>query len=241
MKKFGLIGYPLGHSFSKSYFEKKFADQQIEASFDNFQINELKELRTLIQRNQLQGFNVTIPHKESIMQFLDEIDEVAKLIGAVNCVQVKEGRLIGYNTDVIGFELSLMKIIQQPIQALVFGTGGSAQAVKFVLRKHQIPFQSVSRNEAKDCLTYADLDENIMKQYHLLINTTPVGMYPHIDQVLPLSYQFINKKHIAFDLIYNPPKTKFLTFCEAEGAQIKNGLEMLYNQADESWRIFMNP
>ncbi|MBP6624291.1 MAG: shikimate dehydrogenase [Chitinophagaceae bacterium] len=240
MKKFGLIGYPLGHSFSKSYFEEKFAEQHIEASYDNFPLKELNEIPALIQLNQIQGFNVTIPYKEKIIQYLDEIDEVAKLIGAVNCVQIKEGRLIGYNTDVIGFELSLMKIMQQPIQALVFGTGGSAQAVKFVLRKHQIPFQSVSRNEAKDCITYADLDENVMKQYHLLINTTPVGMYPHIDQVLPLPYQFISKKHIAFDLIYNPPKTKFLTFCEAEGAHIKNGLEMLYYQADESWRIFMN-
>ncbi len=239
MKKFGLIGYPLGHSFSKSYFEDKFATQHIEASYENFPLKDIHEIRKFIVDHNLQGLNVTIPYKESIIDFLDEIDETANMIGAVNCIHVKNGQLKGYNTDVIGFENSFMKLIHQPLSALVFGTGGSAQAVKFVLKKHQIPFQSVSRHEAKDCITYADLNEEIFKKYHLLVNTTPLGMFPHIDQALPIPYQYIHKNHVAFDLIYNPLKTKFLAFCEAEGALIKNGLDMLYCQADESWRIFM--
>jgi shikimate dehydrogenase len=231
----------LEHSFSKNYFTQKFKKEGIQATYENFSISDLDDLKTLLSKNDIDGFNVTIPHKESIIYFLDEIDIEAKKIGAVNCVKILNNKYIGFNTDVIGFEKSFLPFIssiQTCKKALVFGTGGANKAVLYVLQKHQIPFLQVSRNDILDGITYAEIDEKIMQEYSILINTTPVGMYPKVDDVLPLPFHLITKKHFVFDLVYNPAKTKLLSIAENEGAHIKNGLEMLHIQAEEAWKIF---
>lgn len=241
MKTFGLIGYPLEHSFSKFYFTGKFNKEGIEARYENFSLPNLDNIKTILSQNQLNGFNVTIPFKESIIHLLDDIDIEAKKIGAVNCVKISNNQLIGYNTDMIGFEKSFLPFIsaiQSPKKALVFGTGGANKAVLYILEKHQIPFLQVSRNEILDGITYADIDEKIMQEYSILINTTPVGMYPKVEEVLPLPFHLISDNHFVYDLVYNPEKSKLLSIAENQGAQIKNGLEMLHIQAEEAWKIF---
>jgi shikimate dehydrogenase len=241
MKKFGLIGYPLEHSFSKFYFTEKFKKEGIQATYENFSLTNIDNLKTILSQNKVDGFNVTIPYKESIIHLLDDIDSEAKIVGAVNCVKISNNQLIGYNTDIIGFEksfLSFISAIQTPKKALVFGTGGANKAVVHILKKHQIPFLQVSRNEILNGITYSDIDEKTMQEYSILINTTPVGMYPKIEEVLPIPYHLITDKHFVFDLVYNPEKSKLLSIAENQGAQIKNGLEMLHIQAEEAWKIF---
>lgn len=241
MLHFGLIGYPLSHSFSESYFRKKFETENINAIYKNYQIENPDSLKTIIEENNLDGINVTIPFKEKIIPYLDEIDEQAKSVGAVNCIRISNSKLTGYNTDVIGFQKCFLDFLpkEKKYKALVFGSGGSSKTVSFCLKKNNIPYLIVSRNKIEDTFQYKDIDENILKEYNLLINTTPVGMYPIIDDALPLPYQFINENHFAFDLIYNPEKTKFLFLCEQKNASIKNGLEMLHIQAEESYQIFI--
>lgn len=243
MKKFGLIGYPLEHSFSKFYFTEKFKKEGIQATYENFSLTNIDNLKTILSQNKVDGFNVTIPYKESIIHLLDDIDSEAKIVGAVNCVKISNNQLIGYNTDIIGFEKSFLPFIsaiQTPKKALVFGTGGANKAVVHILKKHQIPFLQVSRNEILNGITYADIDEKTMQEYSILINTTPVGMYPKIEEVLPIPYHLITDKHFVFDLVYNPEKSKLLSIAENQGAQIKNGLDMLHIQAEEAWKIFRN-
>lgn len=243
MKKFGLIGYPLEHSFSKFYFTEKFKKEGIQATYENFSLTNIDNLKTILAQNKVDGFNVTIPYKESIIHLLDVIDSEAKIVGAVNCVKISNNQLIGYNTDIIGFEKSFLPFIsaiQTPKKALVFGTGGANKAVVHILKKHQIPFLQVSRNEILNGITYADIDEKTMQEYSILINTTPVGMYPKIEEVLPIPYHLITDKHFVFDLVYNPEKSKLLSIAENQGAQIKNGLDMLHIQAEEAWKIFGN-
>ncbi len=239
MKHFGLIGCPLSHSFSERYFAEKFYTSSIDATYRNFELYDLDALADIIQLHHLDGFNVTIPYKEKVIPYLNELDEAAKEIGAVNCVKVQQEKLIGYNTDIIGFEKSLRGFIDSlEIKALVFGSGGASKAIRYVLNKMQIPFLMVSRNDILDSITYADLTEAILSEYTLLVNTTPVGMFPDVLKKIPLPYHLINESHYAFDLIYNPEKTAFLKRCEEQGAQIRNGFEMLTIQADESYRIF---
>jgi shikimate dehydrogenase len=243
MKKFGLIGYPLEHSFSKFYFTEKFKKEGIQATYENFSLSNIDNLKTILSQNKVDGFNVTIPHKESIIHLLDDIDSEAKIVGAVNCVKISNNQLIGYNTDIIGFEKSFLPFIsaiQSRKKALVFGTGGANKAVVYILKKHQIPFLQVSRNEILYGITYTDIDEKIMQEYSILINTTPVGMYPKVEEVLPIPYHLITDKHFVFDLVYNPEKSKLLLIAENQGAQIKNGLDMLHIQAEEAWKIFGN-
>ncbi len=243
MKKFGLIGYPLEHSFSKFYFTEKFKKEGIQATYENFSLTNIDNLKTILSQNKVDGINVTIPYKESIIHLLDDIDSEAKIVGAVNCVKISNNQLIGYNTDIIGFEKSFLPFIsaiQTPKKALVFGTGGANKAVVHILKKHQIPFLQVSRNEILNGITYADIDEKTMQEYSILINTTPVGMYPKIEEVLPIPYHLITDKHFVFDLVYNPEKSKLLSIAENQGAQIKNGLDMLHIQAEEAWKIFRN-
>ena len=243
MKKFGLIGYPLEHSFSKFYFTEKFKKEGIQATYENFSLTNIDNLKTILSQNKVDGINVTIPYKESIIHLLDDIDSEAKIVGAVNCVKISNNQLIGYNTDIIGFEKSFLPFIsaiQTPKKALVFGTGGANKAVVHILKKHQIPFLQVSRNEILNGITYADIDEKTMQEYSILINTTPVGMYPKIEEVLPIPYHLITDKHFVFDLVYNPEKSKLLSIAENQGAQIKNGLDMLHIQAEEAWKIFGN-
>lgn len=238
MKHFGLIGHTLTHSFSQAYFTQKFEKEGIEATYSNFPLADLDELVDVLRDNNLSGFNVTIPYKEKILSKLDWISPEAKTIGAVNCVRVDKGKLHGYNTDVIGFEQSLHEFYAGHGPALVFGNGGASKAIIFVLKQRGIPYQIVSRNEILDGITYADLNRECLESHPLLINTTPVGSYPNVEAYLPLTYKYVNSTHFAFDLVYNPPKTKFLEFCEAEGANIKNGHDMLVIQAEESFKLW---
>ena len=240
MKHYGLIGYPLSHSFSSSFFQQKFERKRIDASYRNFEITSLDELSELIDSQQLDGFNVTIPFKQKIIPWLTSLDVTATQIQAVNCVKVHHGKLHGYNTDCIGFENSLLPLLKDQIKALVFGTGGASLAIIYVLQKHQIPFLRVSRNEIANSISYADINQQLLQNYKLLINCTPLGMFPHTEEVLPIPYSWINDSHVAYDLIYNPEKTSFLQFCEAKGATIKNGLEMLQIQAEAAYQHFIN-
>lgn len=241
MKHYGLIGHPLSHSFSKEYFNNKFAKLGIQATYHLIDLPSLKGIREILERLQLSGCNVTIPFKEDIIQYLDEVDEIALNIGAVNCIQIKKNVYKGFNTDVIGFESSFLPAIKKPFhqhRALIFGTGGAAKAVQYVLLKHQIPFTFVSRNETKDAITYADLTPHIMQSHQLLIHCTPLGTFPNIDAMIPVPIQYIGSSHVVFDMVYNPTYSKLLTMAKLQGAKIINGLDMLHVQAEESWKIF---
>jgi shikimate dehydrogenase len=241
MRKFGLIGYPLGHSFSKKYFEAKFEKEGIkDCLYDLYEIEDITLFPKIVKENpELIGMNVTIPYKEKVIPYLDQLDPACQKIGAVNTIQFLNGKTIGHNTDVIGFEKSLLPLLKNHHQnALILGTGGAAKAVQFVLEKLNISFKYVSRKKAKEHLLYTDLNEEIIEKYTLIINTTPLGMFPKIDNLPNLPYQFISKKHLVYDLIYNPLETAFLQKAKAQGATIKNGLEMLQIQAEESWKIW---
>lgn len=238
MKKYGLIGHPLENSFSRTYFSNKFAKENIQASYQNFEMISLDSLQEVIQINQLDGLNVTHPFKEKIIPFLHQLDYTASLVGAVNCVRIRDGIYCGYNTDVIGFEKSVTPFFLPSTQALVFGTGGASKAIRFVLKKNNIPFLIVSREKNKNAIQYEEINANIANNYKLWINTTPIGMPPLEQIVLPLPYTLLNDSFVAYDLIYNPAKSLFLENCEKHGTIIKNGFEMLCLQADESYTIF---
>jgi len=241
MRLFGLIGYPLTHSFSKDYFGEKFKREAVEdCRYENFQLANIKELPKIIEDHaDLEGLNVTIPYKESVLSFLDEKNELVRQTGACNCIKIVNGKLVGFNTDVIGFERSLFSKLQSGHKnALVLGTGGAAKAVEFVLKKNQIHYTNVSRRHSQNNITYEELTPSLLEKNRLIINTTPVGMYPKVNEILPLPFEAITTKHFLFDLIYNPPKTLFLKKGEARGATIQNGYEMLVCQAEESWKIW---
>jgi shikimate dehydrogenase len=246
MNTYGIIGYPLTHSFSPDYFAQKFVREKLQqAVYKKFEIESIELLPKVIQKQPgLKGLNVTIPYKESIIPFLHALDETAQQVGAVNTIKVsvqKNGKkkLEGYNTDVYGFEKSLSKhISKKPAHALVLGTGGASKAVVYVLKKMKIPFELISREKKPNCLSYADLNEAYVEQNKLIINTTPVGMYPHVKDFPPIPYGGIKKGHLLFDLIYNPGESMFLKLGKQEGAQAVNGLEMLVYQAEKSWKIW---
>lgn len=237
MKKYGLIGYPLSHSFSPRYFSEKFQKEDIEAEYKAYPLEDIDHFIDL-RKEGLSGLNVTIPYKEVVMDYLDEIDDVAEAVGAVNTIVFKNGKTVGYNTDVYGFKVSLMKFIGSCFsgKALVLGSGGAAKAVKYVLKEASIPFKVVSRTGVD--LGYDEVDEKILKDYKLIINTTPLGMYPHIDEKPDLPYHAITSEHFLYDLIYNPEKTLFLNKGAEQGARIINGREMLVLQAENSWAIW---
>lgn len=245
MRKFGLIGFPLTHSFSKKYFTEKFETENItNCKYDLFSIADAREMIELIEREPfLCGLNVTIPHKLNVMAFLNEIDNAAKEIGAVNCVAINQNGenpvLKGYNTDVFGFEESLKPLLKKHHQkALIFGNGGAAKAVKYVLEQLKIPYLVVVRNPAPGAILYSAITKEILAEYKLLINSTPLGMLPNLESFPPIPYQFLDESHLAYDLVYNPHETAFLSKANAQGAKIKNGLEMLYLQAERSWQIW---
>jgi shikimate dehydrogenase len=241
MRLFGLIGYPLTHSFSKDYFAEKFKRETIEGChYENFPMANISELARLISGSpDLEGLNVTIPYKESVLSFLDEQNELVKQTGACNCIKIVNGKLTGFNTDVIGFEKSLLTNLQSYHKnALILGTGGAAKAVEFVLKKNHIHYTYVSRRHSKNNVTYEQLTPAVLEEHKLIINTTPVGMYPKVNEILPLPFEAITSKHFLFDLVYNPAKTSFLTKAEEKGATIQNGYEMLVCQAEESWKIW---
>lgn len=243
MKVYGLIGYPLSHSFSKGFFAEKFAREGIrECIYESFPIPSINELPALLaQYPDLQGLNVTIPYKEAVMSYLDELSPAAAQIRAVNCIRFKDGRKIGYNTDAIGFRRSLEPLLQSHHnRALILGTGGAAKAVQYVLESLSIPYKLVSRQVSADTIAYEQLDASIMASHTLIVNTTPLGMYPNVSAAPVLPYEHLTDRHLLYDLIYNPAVTAFLQQGADRGATIKNGHEMLILQAEASWEIWNN-
>lgn len=243
MREYGLIGYPLSHSFSQKYFTQKFEKEAIaDAVFHAFAIPSIEELPQLLKDHpQLVGFCITIPYKRSVMQYLDEVSDSVKQMDACNCVKINNGKLYGFNTDVVGFERSFIKHLQpHHTHALILGTGGASSAVEFVLKKLNIAYHFVSRtkDESKNILGYADVNEVLLATHSVIINCTPLGTYPNIDEAPVLPYHLLNSSHYLFDLVYNPPKTKFLLLGEQRGATIENGSEMLALQAEENWIIW---
>jgi len=262
---FGLIGFPLTHSFSRGYFTEKFAELGLADSHQylNFEMEDAVGFCDLREKYpDLRGCNVTIPHKESIMQYLDEIDPTAARIGAVNCIRFDEqGRTIGFNTDYKGFQQDLLQQLREhdwtakafglptnddlletfleETHALVLGTGGASLAVHEALRELGITTMAVSRTAGEDCLTYADISAEVMQEHHLVVNTTPLGMYPKVEGYPMLPYAAMGPAHYCYDLVYNPAETRFLRFAREAGAGTGNGTGMLLHQAEAGWEIWM--
>lgn len=237
---YGLLGKDIGYSFSRGYFAEKFKREGIsDAHYVNFDIPSIEEFREVISTEQLSGLNVTIPYKEEVIPFLDRIDRDAEQIGAVNTIALTSEGLTGYNTDAYGFEQSLLPLLDKSRgQALVLGTGGASKAVVFVLKRMGfIPFQ-VSRNPAENQLHYDDLDEKQIGSFSLIVNTTPLGTFPHTEAKADIPYEGIKPNQLAYDLIYNPAKTAFLQAFEQRGARTQNGFRMLQLQAEKAWAIW---
>ena len=242
MTKYGLIGYSLGHSFSKNFFDEKFRREGIsDNSYSLFPLETIQSFPQLIaNKPELRGLNVTIPYKESVIPYLHELDDTAKVIGAVNCIKITRGNLKGYNTDTLAFEKSLKRFLPRlPQQTFVLGTGGSAKAVAYALRLMNISYLKVSRTPTNDEIAYSDIAAN-MKQVNLFVNTTPLGMFPEVGGYVDLPYQLLTSRDFLFDLVYNPGETNFLRLGKERGASIENGLEMLQLQAELSWEIWNN-
>ena len=240
MRRFGLIGYPLTHSFSQKYFTQKFAELGLtDAVYENFSLRTIDELAAVLQKPDLRGLNVTIPYKKGVLPFLTMASDVVNIIGACNCIHMSGTDITGYNTDVVGFEQSLLPFLQpHHTKALILGTGGASAAVEYVLAKLGISFLHVSRKGGNGAISYEEVTEEIIATHSLIINTTPLGMYPDADAFPAIPYEYITSQHHLYDLIYNPAETKFLAKGRLKGATIQNGQEMLLLQAEESWRIW---
>ena len=244
MQKYGLIGYPLKHSFSISYFNEKFQSEGIDAEYVNFKIPSINDLPGIIKGNpNLQGFNVTIPYKEKVISYLDEIDKTAIPIGAINVVKVirQKGKvkLIGYNSDIIGFTRSIEPLLESHHKkALILGTGGAAKAVYHGLKSLGVESVYVTRQTRPDMLTYEELTPEIIAEHTIIVNCTPIGMYPQVDFCPNIPYEYLTPNHLLYDLLYNPDTTLFMKKGAAKGAVVKNGLEMLLLQAFAAWEIW---
>jgi shikimate dehydrogenase len=241
MRRFGLIGKTLKHSFSKSYFENKFEKEHItDCVFELFELPKIEDVRSLIGSfPDLKGFSITIPYKEQIIPLLHETDIAVDEAAACNCVKITNGKLKGYNTDTVGFRESLRYQLEpHHNKALILGTGGASKAVQSALRNLQISYQIVSRNPGSGEIHYSDLDNSVLEDHLLIVNATPVGTFPDVDASPEIPYQHLTNRHFLFDLVYNPPKTAFLAKGEMKGAKICNGYEMLVKQAEENWRIW---
>ena len=249
MRQFGLIGYPLSHSFSQKFFTEKFLQENIiNVKYDNFPIASIESFAGLWKENpNLEGLNVTIPYKKEVIPFLDHSSAVVQEIHACNCIRKFNNELYGYNTDVIGFEKSLLPFLKpHHTHALILGTGGASAAVQWVLQKLKIQFQIVSRkgnaieanNEMKAYLSYDQLAASVIESHTLIINTSPLGMYPNTNEAPPIAYEGITAQHHLYDLVYNPIETLFMKNGLAKGATVQNGLAMLHIQAEESWAIW---
>jgi shikimate dehydrogenase len=237
--QYGLIGYPLQHSFSPAYFAAKFEKEGIDAIYTAYPLDAISKFPQLLNAHPLRGLNVTIPYKRAVITYLDELDAAAKAIGAVNCIDIRDGISTGYNTDVMGFKNSLLSILQaHHMKALILGTGGASLAVRYVLDELGIAYTSVSRDKKEGTVSYEDLTREAVSEHKLIINTTPLGMGSHINVCPTLAYDAIDKDHLLYDLIYNPEETLFLQKGKEQGAAIKNGLEMLHLQAEASWDIW---
>ena len=239
-RKFGLIGKNIDYSFSKKYFSEKFKKENLDCTYSNFDIENISLIESILQKNGISGYNVTIPYKQEIIKFLDEIDEVAKAIGAVNTIKKIDNKNIGFNTDCIGFEKSLIPLIEnkKPDSALILGGGGASKAVKYVLKKFKINYSTVSRKEGKSEFIYENLNDVIINRFKMIINCSPVGTFPNINKCPNIPYKHLTKEHILYDLVYNPIESLFLRRGKELGCKTKNGLEMLEIQANESWRIW---
>ncbi len=244
-KIYGLIGFPLGHSFSQNYFNQKFEAENINAEYVNFEIPDIGDLMEIFAENPgLSGLNVTLPYKEQVMAYMDEIDSQAERIGAVNVIKImhkKNGDLMlkGFNSDIIGFTDSILPLLNdRHPKELVLGTGGASRAIRVGLRNLGIEPVLVSRTKREDVLTYEELTPEVMKEHLVIVNTTPVGMYPHIDCCPDIPYECLTPDHLCYDLIYNPDVTLFMKKSAEYGAIVKNGLEMLLLQAFASWNIW---
>ncbi len=244
MDKYGIIGYPLAHSFSISYFNEKFANENIDAKYINFEIPSIDDFLEVVESNpELRGLNVTIPYKEKVISFLDTLSPEARAIGAVNVIKVThEGKntvLKGYNSDVIGFTRSIESILKPcHKKALILGTGGASKAVDFGLKSLGLETVKVSRYERPKCITYEQVTPEAVREYNVIVNCTPVGMYPHVDECPQLPYEAMDENNLLYDLIYNPDETTFMKKGNAQGAVVKNGLEMLLLQAFASWEFW---
>ena len=247
MNTYGLIGYPLGHSFSRKFFTEKFAKEGIDAQYLNFEIPSIEEFPEIIKNNPtLRGLNVTIPYKQQVMQYLDDISEEAKAIGAVNVVKCQlstvnsQLHLTGYNSDVIGFVESIKPLLKpHHKKALILGTGGASKAIRYGLEKKLgMKTLFVSRSAREGMITYEEVTAEVLKEYEVIVNCSPVGMYPHVDECPALPYEAMNESNLLYDLVYNPLETLFMKKGAAQGATVKNGLEMLHLQAIASWEFW---
>ena len=240
MRKFGLVGFPLEHSFSKKFFEEKFKREQLtDVSYELFPLPSIESFLPLISSEVLlSGLNVTIPYKEAVIKFLNELDPAAKAIGAVNCIKIANGYMKGYNTDAPAFKQSLQQFLKSsPLQTFVLGTGGSSKAVCFVLEEMKLPYLCVSRQAANGNIGYNEVLKN-MKPGNLLVNTTPLGMFPATGNFPDIPYTELTENDFLFDLVYNPEETEFLKLGKQKGAHTQNGQEMLHLQAEKSWDIW---
>lgn len=245
MQKYGLLGYPLGHSFSKTYFNQKFEAEKIDAEYLNFEIPAIKEIKNVLRENpELRGLNVTIPYKEQVIPYLDDLDEDARLIGAVNVIKFTKGlfgrtKLKGFNSDIIGFKQSIEPLLNESHRkALILGTGGAAKAVFQGLKQLGVGSTLVSRMPKEFCITYEEITAKTMEQYTVIVNTTPLGMFPNVDACPNIPYDLLTPNHLLYDLLYNPDETLFMKKGKEKGAVVKNGLEMLLLQAFAAWEIW---
>ena len=240
MDKYGIIGFPLGHSFSRGFFTEKFAREGIDAQYLNFEIPDATMLKDVLRENpELRGLNVTLPHKQAVIPLLDELSDEAKEIGAVNVIRVRNGKLKGFNSDIIGFTDSIRPLLQpHHTKALILGTGGASKAIRVGLSRMGIEWTYVTRSPREGMFTYSDLTPEVMREYTVIVNCSPVGMFPKVDQAPNIPYELLTPKHLLFDLVYNPEDTLFMQKGRAQGATVKNGLEMLHLQAIASWEFW---
>lgn len=241
MKTYGLIGKSLSHSFSKKHFTRKFENLGLnDCLYSNIEIDTIEDFPQKIKELSPSGLNVTIPYKKAILPFLDELDEVAKEIGAVNTIVFKNGKLKGYNTDAFGFHQSIKPFFKPHHErALILGTGGASKAVEYVLKQYGVEVMFASRNDSKDnVLNWNDINENVIKHHLLIINCTPLGMFPNITSKPVIPYSVLTERHLLVDLVYNPDETLFLKLGKEKGSTIINGLTMLQQQAEKSWRLW---
>lgn len=243
-RKFGLLGFPLQHSFSRGYHNERFARWGIDAVYENYELSDLSQLRSIVEGDkELEGLNVTIPYKQAVMSLLDDIDAVAQTIGAVNVIRIERiddaMRMVGYNSDYIGFRNSITPFLKpHHTHALVLGTGGASKAVCAALADIGIVVVRVSRTPCEGELGYEALTAEVMEQCAIVVNTTPLGMYPHVDACAPIPYELLTSRHLCYDVVYNPATTLFMQRARQQGATVCNGLEMLYGQADAAWEIW---
>ena len=241
MREFGIIGRPLGHSASARHFTAKFENEGLDCHFAQYELPSIEALPELLERVPLEGFNVTIPYKQQVMRYLDGLSDEAAKIGAVNCVRRHaDGRMIGHNTDIIGLRVALAELLDGvvPEHALVLGTGGASQAVQYALTELEIPFDLISRDPAKGNYTYDNLPVEVVAESKLIINATPVGTWPNVEEAPRIPYAYITPEHHLLDLVYNPPLTQFLDYGQQRGAQIMNGERMFLGQAAAGWAIW---